>query len=193
MAWVVSLQLVSDMLIAAIWWKALPNISFLSDCWRRATLLGVLSYRWFGQVWACSKLHLSFLHPNKEEKLKSGEDEQELAFSGLTDRCIEKSIGEYKYKICDLDASDIRCILRCILTSAMAVPCGLPWWSNMAFLLTYKGVSRNSWIQLCPQRVFYTKLNFNFKELMSLSTMLARHLGFFKKMPSRTQIQSLAL
>eukprot|EP00434_Breviolum_minutum_P001624 symbB.v1.2.001433.t1/scaffold58.1/size370606/2 len=35
-----------------------------------------------------------------EEKLKSGEDEQELAFSGLTDRCIEKSIGEYKYKIC---------------------------------------------------------------------------------------------
>ena len=50
----------------------------------------------------------------------------------------------------------------------------------MAFLLTYKGVSRNSWIQLCPPRVFYTKLNFNFKELMSLSTMLARHLGFFK-------------
>ncbi|CAK9093025.1 unnamed protein product [Durusdinium trenchii] len=35
-----------------------------------------------------------------EDQLKSGVEERELAFSGLHDRCIEKSIGEYKYKIC---------------------------------------------------------------------------------------------
>ena len=36
----------------------------------------------------------------QEDQLKSGVEERELAFSGLHDRCIEKSIGEYKYKIC---------------------------------------------------------------------------------------------
>lgn len=52
MAWVVSSQLVSDMLIAAIWWKALPNISFLSDCgcliislvWASLSLLKTASF-----------------------------------------------------------------------------------------------------------------------------------------------------
>ena len=38
----------------------------------------------------------------KEEKLKSGVEDGELAFSGLSNRCIEKTIGQYKYKICAL-------------------------------------------------------------------------------------------
>ena len=46
----------------------------------------------------------------KEEKSKSGEDEQELAFSGLNDRCIEKSIGDYKYKICDLELQKVKLV-----------------------------------------------------------------------------------
>ena len=36
----------------------------------------------------------------KEKKLKSTTEEWELPYSGLDGRCIEKSIGEYKYKIC---------------------------------------------------------------------------------------------
>jgi hypothetical protein len=46
----------------------------------------------------------------KEEKSKSGEDEQELAFSGLNERCIEKSIGDYKYKICDLELQEVKLV-----------------------------------------------------------------------------------
>ncbi|CAE7362256.1 PSL4 [Symbiodinium pilosum] len=38
-----------------------------------------------------------------EKKLKSGSEEWELPYSGLDGRCIEKSIGEYKYKICFFD------------------------------------------------------------------------------------------
>ena len=32
--------------------------------------------------------------------MKSGVEDRELAFNGLRDRCIEKKIGEYNYKIC---------------------------------------------------------------------------------------------
>ncbi|CAE7324459.1 PSL4 [Symbiodinium sp. CCMP2456] len=38
-----------------------------------------------------------------EKKLKSTTEEWELPYSGLDGRCIEKSIGEYKYKICFFD------------------------------------------------------------------------------------------
>ena len=36
----------------------------------------------------------------KEKKLKATTEEWELPYSGLDGRCIEKSIGEYRYKIC---------------------------------------------------------------------------------------------